>query len=114
MSSKSEDRFGTALERERRVPLSGFSRELRSAEDVERYRFEFALAGSALSPVHVVFSASRRTAEVKAGDLKAFLLSEVDSVEQARRLWVEWWRAGRRRLLFQPPRRTGNTPPARP
>ena len=55
-----------------------------------------------------------RTAEVKAGDLKAFRVSEVDSVEDARRRWVAWWRAGRRRPSFQPPRRTGNYPVARP
>ena len=107
-------RFGSPLERERSVPLSGFSRELRGAEDAERYRFAFALAGAALSPVHVVFSASLRTAEVKAGDLKAFHLVEVDSVEEARRRWVDWWRAGRQRLRVSPPRRTGNFPVARP
>ena len=109
----SEDRFGTPLERERSVPVSGFSRELRGAADVERYRFDFALAGAALAPVHVVFSASLRFAEIKAGDLKAFPLADVDSVEDARRRWVEWWRAGRKRLPVQPPRRTGNFPAVR-
>ena len=109
-----EDRFGTPLERERSVPVSGFSRELRSAEDVQRYRFAFALSGAVLSPVHVVFSASRRTAEVKAGDLKAFLVSDVDSVEEARQRWASWWLSGRRRPVFQTPRRTGNFPIARP
>ena len=111
--SSSDDRFGTVLERERSVPVSGFSRELRSAEDVERWRFDLALAGAALSPVHVVFSATLRTAEVIAGDVKAFHLADVESVEDARRRWVDWWRAGRRRLRFQPPRRTGNFPIAR-
>jgi hypothetical protein len=109
-----DDLFGTPLERERSVPVSGFSRELRGAEDVQRYRFDFALAGAALAPVHVVFSASLRTAEVKAGDLKAYQVAEVDSVEDARRRWVEWWRAGRRRPLFHSPRRTGNSPVVRP
>jgi hypothetical protein len=113
LSSDDSSRFGTPLERERSVPVSGFSRELRSAEDVERWRFEFALAGAALSPVHVVFSVSLQTAEIKAGDLKAFRIADVESVEEARRRWVEWWRAGRRRLRFQPPRRTGNSPVAR-
>jgi hypothetical protein len=112
-SSDDASWFGTDLERERSVPVSGFSRELRGAEDVERYRFDFALAGAALSPVHVVFSASLRTAEIKAGDLKAFHVADVDSVEDARRRWVDWWRAGRRRLRFQPPRRTANFPVAR-
>ncbi len=109
-----EDRFGTPLERERSVPVSGFSRELRSAEDSERFRFGFTLAGAVISPVHVVFSASRRTAEVKAGDLKVFLVSEVDSVEEARKRWVSWWLSGRRRPVLQGPRRTGNHPVARP
>ena len=113
MTIDDSGRFGSPLERERSVPLSGFSRELRGAEDAERYRFDFALAGAALAPVHVIFSASLRTAEVKAGDLKAFHVVDVDSVEDARRRWVEWWRAGRKRLAFQPPRRTGNFPIAR-
>jgi hypothetical protein len=108
-----DDRFGTALEQERSVPVSGFSRELRAAEDVERFRFGFPLAGAALSPVHVVFSASRRTAEVKAGDLKAFHVADVDSGEEARRRWVSWWVAGGRRPDFVSPRRTGNFPVAR-
>jgi hypothetical protein len=111
--SSIDDPFGTPLERERSVPVSGFSRELRAAEDAERWRFDFALAGAALRPVHVVFSASLRTAEIKAGDLKAFHVAEVESVEEARRRWVDWWRAGRRTLRFQPPRRTGNFPVVR-
>jgi hypothetical protein len=111
--SSSDDRFGTALEHERSVPISGFSRELRSAEDAERYRFDFALAGGALSPVHVVFSASLRRAEIKAGDLKAYVIADVDSVEEARQRWASWWRAGRVRPAFRPPRRTGNFPVAR-
>ena len=110
----SDDRFGSPLERESSVPVSGFSRELRGAEDSERYRFDFALAGAALAPVHVVFSASLRAAEVKTGDLKAFQVADVDSVEDARRRWVEWWRTGRKRPLVQPPRRTGNFPVVRP
>ena len=114
MKADDSERFGSPLERERSVPLSGFSRELCGAGDVERYRFDFALAGAALAPVHVVFSASLRSAEIKAGDLKAFLVAEVDSVEEARRRWVDWWRSGRRRLRFQPPRRTGNLPVVRP
>ena len=40
-----DDRLDTPLESERSVPVSGFSRELRAAEDVERFRFDFALAG---------------------------------------------------------------------
>ena len=112
--SDDSPRFGSPLEPERSVPVSGFSRELRGAEDVERWRFDFALAGAALSPVHVVFSPSLRTAEVKAGDVKAYHVADVDSVEEARRRWVDWWHAGRHRLRFQPPRRTGNFPVVRP
>src|SRR5512132_4662705 len=52
------------------VPVSGFSRELRQSEDAQRYRFSFALQGGFDTPVHVVFSASARRAEIKAGDLK--------------------------------------------
>jgi hypothetical protein len=99
-----------ALEPEGSVPLSGFSRELRGAPDAERFRFEFPLRGEALSPVHIVFSAQQRTAEVKTLDLKAVRLSGVSSVEEARRRWVEWWRSGNRKPGFVAPRRTGRMP----
>jgi hypothetical protein len=101
-----------ALEPERSVPVSGFSRELRGAPDVERFRFGFPLHGEALSPVHIVFSAAQQTAEIKTLDLKAVRLSGVTSVEQARRRWVEWWRSGHRKPGFVAPRRTGRVPAA--
>jgi hypothetical protein len=98
------------LEPERSVPVAGFSRELRGAPDVERFRFAFALRGDSPSPVHVVYSASQRTAEVKTGDMKAFRINEVTSAEEARTRWVAWWRSGQRKNGFAPPRRTGRVP----
>lgn len=106
----SNDPSASRLEREGSVPLSGFSRELRSAPDAERFRFGFALSGEALSPVHVVFSPSQRTAEVKTGDLKVFRVSEVGSVEEAQERWVAWWRQGSRKAHFVAPQRAGRHP----
>jgi len=107
------DTENTPLEPEGSVPVSGFSLELRHACDVERFRFAFSMHGGAPYPVHVVFSSSRRTAEIKAGDLSAFCVTEVDSVEEARRRWVAWWRnrRGRRPAIVAPPR-TGRSPKA--
>ena len=103
---------------ERSVPVAGFSRELRLAEDVERFRFVFALRGEASVPVHVVFSAAMRSAEVKTGDMKALRLDGVESAVEARERWISWWEAGARgRPVFVGPRRTGRhpaAPPARP
>jgi hypothetical protein len=93
----------------RSVPVSGFSRELREAADFERYRFAFALRGEVDSPVHEVFSASLRRAEVKAGDLKAVALADVASPCDAQRRWIAWWRAGSS-SRFAPLRRTGRLP----
>lgn len=95
---------------ERSVPVSGFSVELRQSGDVERYRFCFALRGDVATPVHVVFSLSLRRAEVKAGDLKALAIADVDSPCEAQRRWIAWWRGGVSAPRFTPPRRTGNAP----
>ena len=46
------------------VPVSGFSRELRLAPNVERYWFSFALRGEIALPVHLVFSPGERVAEI--------------------------------------------------
>jgi hypothetical protein len=92
------------------VPVSGFSLELRQSGDVERYRFCFELRGDVATPVHVVFSLSLRRAEVKAGDLKALSISDVDSPCEAQRRWIAWWRGGVSAPRFTPPRRTGNSP----
>jgi hypothetical protein len=104
------DALSSRLEPEGSVPVSGFSRELRGAADVERFRFAFALSGEALSPVHVVFSPSQRLAEIKTGDLKVFRLSEVASVEEAQERWVAWWRKGSCKPLFVAPQRVGRHP----
>jgi len=92
------------------VPVTGFSRELRERPDVERFWFPFALLGEVSLPVHVVFSRSARSAEVKGGDLKAYRLADVSSACEARELWIAWWQRGRRLGGFAPPRRTGRSP----
>ncbi len=101
-----------ALVSEGSVPVSGFSRELRGAEDVERYRFAFALRSEASMPVHIVFSASLGAAEVKTGDMKALRFSDVRSAEEARDRWIAWWERGGR-PAFVGPRRTGRHPVVR-
>lgn len=102
---------GPELVPERSVPVSGFSRELRGAADVERFRFSFALRGGASLPVHVVFSPALASAEVKAGDMKALRIAGVASAEQARERWIAWWNESRgRRPAFVPPRRSGRYP----
>lgn len=99
---------GPRLESEASVPLAGFSRELRLATDVQRFRFSYPLRDVPL-PVHVVFSASERRAEVKAGDLKAYPVEGVASACEAKRRWIEWWRRGRAGS-FTAPRRSGRHP----
>src|SRR5262249_10931949 len=91
------------------VPISGFSRELRLAPNVERYWFSFALRGEIALPVPLVFSRSARTAEVKAADLKAYRVENVASPCEAREGWLAWWRTSRPRSsrAFTGPRRTG-------
>jgi hypothetical protein len=98
------------LQREKSVPVTGFSRELRLADDVERYRFSFALRGDVQMPVHIVFSRSERAAEVKAADLMVYRVSSVSSACEARERWVAWWRMGHRPGSFNVPRRTGRLP----
>ncbi len=98
------------LVREGSVPVTGFSDELRKSPDVQRYRFDFSLRGGPESPVHIMFSVSLAAAEVKAGDMKAFRIDGVASVEEARDRWVLWWRSGVGKPGFVAPRRTGRTP----
>ena len=98
------------LEPEKSVPVTGFSRELRLAPDVERFWFSFELRGDVALPVHVVFSPAQRLAEVKAADLKAYRVDGVGSACEARQRWVEWWRRGRRPSHLGVPRRTGRLP----
>ena len=70
------------------VPLRGFSRELLSESDVERFWFLHPIGGATL-PVHIVFSLGRHTAEVKAADMKALRLENIFSPSEARRMWIE-------------------------
>ncbi|HTR03044.1 MAG TPA: hypothetical protein VMN82_07595 [Thermoanaerobaculia bacterium] len=100
------------LEPEGSVPLSGFSRELRGAPDVQRFRFPFPLRGDAVLPVHLVYSAARRTAEVKAVDLKVYRVEDVTSPCDAQARWVAWWRTSRPASArgFLAPRRVGRFP----
>ncbi len=95
---------------QRSVPVSGFSRDLRDAPDVQRFRFAFALYGDIPVPVHLVFSASLAAAEVKTGDMKALRLAGVTSAEDARDHWIKWWQAGRRKPSPVGPRRAGRYP----
>jgi len=100
---------------ERSVPVAGFSRDLRLAEDVERFRFSFALRGEASMPVPVVFSPALREAEVKTGDMKVLRFADVGSAEEARERWIAWWKTGGRgKPAFVGPRRTGRYPIPQP
>jgi hypothetical protein len=69
------------------VPVAGFSRELRSAPDVERYWFEARDALFRRTHVHIVYSPSLHLAEVKHSDAKPLRLTEVASPTAARRAW---------------------------
>jgi len=88
------------------VPLRGFSRELRSEPDVERFWFLHPIGGATL-PVHVVFSPALHVAEIKAADMKALRLEGVASPSEARRLWIEQHESshGRKRPTPRSPRR---------
>jgi hypothetical protein len=77
------------------VPLSGFSAQLRHADDAERFWFPFALRGGVALPVHILFSPSAKTAEVKAADLKVFRIDAVCLPTDARRRWIAWWQERR-------------------
>lgn len=98
------------LQKEKSVPVDGFSRALRLASDAERYWFSFALRGHVPVPVHIVFSPASAAAEIKAGDLKAYRIDGVSSPCEARQRWIAWWRTGQSSSAFGPPRRTGNAP----
>lgn len=104
------------LEAEGSVPLDGFSRELRRAPDVERYRFPFALRGDVPLPVHIVFSSAQRRAEIRAADLKVYAIEGISSPCAAQAAWIAWWQTGRARAgaAFSVPRRAGRSPHAAP
>lgn len=88
--------------REGSVPVIGFSKELRQRPDTERYWFEVTEPGQHRVAVHIVFSPSQKTAEVKPLDARPLLLVGVSSPTQARRKWLEWRNAGGK---ANPPRR---------
>ncbi|HWZ85935.1 MAG TPA: hypothetical protein VN032_07035 [Thermoanaerobaculia bacterium] len=77
------------------VPLSGFSAQLRHADDAERFWFPFALQGGVALPVHILISPSAKIAEVKAADLKVFRIEAVGLPTDARRRWIAWWQERR-------------------
>ena len=102
------------LQPEKSVPVTGFSVALRQAADVERYRFSYALRGEVPLPVHLVYSAFERAAEIKAADLKAYRVDGVGSACEARQRWIAWWKTNRRpSTAFTGPRRTGRHPAVR-
>ena len=70
------------------VPVAGFSRELRSAPDVERWWFEARDPADRRVPVHIVFSPSTGVAEVKHSAAKALRLTDVTSAADARSAWL--------------------------
>ena len=90
---------------ERSVPIAGFSRGLHASRDAERFWFSFPLRGDVALPVHILFSRSARTAEVKAADLKVHHVDGVDSVTDARRRWIGWWQS-----TLRPHRSRGPSP----
>jgi len=93
--------IAASLTPERSVPISGFSREIR--EDPEAQRFFFShLIGSASMPVHIVYLASLRVAEVKAAGMKVTRFSEVDGPLEARSRWVARFESLRRSSSVRP------------
>lgn len=70
------------------VPVTGFSRELRRAPDVERYWFEARDASNRRTPVHIVFSPSAGIAEVKHSSAKPLRLTGITRPTEARRAWT--------------------------
>lgn len=76
---------------EARQPLAGFSAEMRLREDCRRYYFTHPVWPGRRLPVHILYSASAREAEVKFGDAKPFKVAPVGSPADARRRWIEWF-----------------------
>jgi hypothetical protein len=81
---------------ERSVPIAGFSNELRTAADAERFWFSFPLRGDVALPVHILFSPGTQRAEVKAADLKVHQFDGVNLPTDARRRWIGWWQSTHR------------------
>jgi hypothetical protein len=81
-------RLEGVLVREGSVPVTGFSRDLRLAPDAERFWFESVDGLGRKTLVHIVFSLSRGTAEIKQGDAKPLTVSGISHPSQARRHWL--------------------------
>lgn len=81
------------LEPEQRQPLAGFSEDLRSRPDTQRFRFAHRTHGGKTLPVHILFCAGLREAEVKAGDMVVRRISNLTSPGEARRRWLDWYGA---------------------
>ena len=98
--------IAATLTPERSVPISGFSREIRSDPGAERFYFSHVIGDTEI-PVHIVYRPSTRVAEVKAADMKVSTLTEVDSPWDAHRRWVERFETLRGRTKPGPNRLAG-------
>jgi len=95
--------IAASLTPERSVPISGFSREIREDPDAERFFFSHSIGGAPM-PVHIVYLASSRAAEVKAAGMKVTRFPEVDGPLEARRRWVARFESLRRSSSVRPAR----------
>jgi hypothetical protein len=95
--------IAATLTPERSVPISGFSREIREAPAAQRFFFSHSIGGAPM-PVHIVYLASSRTAEIKAAGMKVTHFSEVDDPLDARRRWVARFESLRRSSSVRPAR----------
>ncbi len=95
LGEKGDWAIAATLTPERSVPISGFSREIRMDPETQRFFF-FHFIGGIEMPVHIVYSPSSRTAEVKAAGMKVTGFSEVDGPLDARRRWVARFESLRR------------------
>ncbi len=92
-----------SLTPERSVPISGFSREIREDPEAQRFFFSHFIGGAPM-PVHIVYSAASRGAEIKAAGMKVTRFSEVDGPLVARSRWVARFESLRHGSKVQPAR----------
>jgi hypothetical protein len=95
--------IAATLTPERSVPISGFSREIREDPEAQRFFFSHFIGGAPM-PVHIVYSASSRAAEIKAAGMKVTGFSEVVGPLEARRRWVARFESLRRGSSVRPAR----------
>jgi hypothetical protein len=95
--------IAASLTPERSVPISGFSREIREDPEAQRFFFSHSIGGAPM-PVHIVYLASSRAAEVKAAGMKVTRFSEVDGPLEARSRWVARFDSLRRSSSVRPVR----------